>query len=134
MACWGWNSSGRVGDGSFEDRLAPTAVMGLLDVVRITAGGSQTCALRSDGRVSCWGGNEAGQLGDDTFLSVRDGGRSSPVTVVDLSDATVVAAGAAHSCAVKSDGTVVCWGWNERGQLGDGTTTNRPAPRAVRGL
>jgi alpha-tubulin suppressor-like RCC1 family protein len=49
-------------------------------------------------------------------------------------DATGLTTRGVHSCALRRDGSVVCWGHNEHGQLGDGTTTNRPAPRAVRGL
>ena len=57
-----------------------------------------------------------------------------PVQVVGLTDVAAISAGHFHSLAVKSDGTVWAWGWNDMGQLGDGTTTDRPAPVLVQGL
>jgi alpha-tubulin suppressor-like RCC1 family protein len=131
--CWGYNGYGKLGDGTTTSRVVPTPVAGLTDVVEIGAGGGHSCALVADGRVFCWGRNDGGQVGDDTVES-RDGGRTSPTQVVDVADFSSLAVGGWHNCGLRRDGTVVCWGWNRSGQLGDGTTTNRPAPRAVRGL
>ncbi len=139
VACWGRNENGQLGIGSTSRRLAPAAVPGLADVTAISAGGSQVCALRASGLVSCWGSNRSGELGDGTTQD-----RSSPVVVPGLSGVTAIAAGGDdfsfgvgfnHTCALKSDGTVWCWGLNNAGQLGRGTTSDaEPVPRAVPGL
>src|SRR5258705_9556224 len=90
---------------------------------RIAAGiaGNHVCAVKEDGTVRCWGSNSSGQLGNNTGGSGQFS--AAPVTVSDLTDAVAVAAGAAHSCALRATGSVVCWGSNDRGRLGDGTTT-----------
>ena len=73
----------------------------------------------------CWGSNSAGQLGDGSTSRIS----SSPVVVAGLaSDVRTIATGDTHSCAVTNGGGVFCWGNNEYGQLGDGTTFNRYAP------
>ncbi len=130
VACWGGNAFGGLGDGTTTTRLVPTPVPALADVVEIRAASGHTCARLGSGAVRCWGANGSGQVGDDT----TSGPRLAPTVVVDLVDATGLTTRGGHSCALRRDGSVVCWGHNEHGQLGDGTTTNRPAPRAVRGL
>ncbi len=130
--CWGnIVTNGALGDGATTTaRLVPTPVLDLADVVEIRAGSTFTCARLGSGGVRCWGWNDKGQVGDDTISTSR----WAPTDVVDLVDAAGLTAGGEHSCALRRDGSVVCWGRNDYGQLGDGTTTNRPAPRAVRGL
>jgi alpha-tubulin suppressor-like RCC1 family protein len=128
--CWGANFSGQLGDGTTTDRTVPVAVSGLTNVAAMAVGSSQTCALTSEGSVSCWGYNADGQLGDGTTTN-----RSTPVAVNGLaSEVTAIATGGLHTCALTSGGGVLCWGDNEDGALGDGTTTNHPAPVAVSGL
>lgn len=97
---------------------------------RIAAGDEHTCLVRS-GSVVCWGNNARGQLG----LSLpAPETRSGPKTVPSIANAKSVAAGAAHTCALLADETVSCWGQNDRGQLGDGTSTGRAVPKSVPGL
>jgi alpha-tubulin suppressor-like RCC1 family protein len=98
---------------------------------RIAAGmiGSHTCAVKEDGTVRCWGSNAVGQLGNGSGGTGQFA--TSPVQVVGLTDAVAVAAGTSHTCAVRSTGALVCWGSNESGKLGDGTTDARFAPVAV---
>lgn len=97
----------------------------------IAAGGHHSCAVRAPG-LQCWGENISGQLGNGANAN-----SAKPVLVVDdagkpLPEITGLAAGKAHSCALlKKDGAVSCWGQNDKGQLGDGTTTNRNKPAAV---
>ena len=131
VLCWGANTSGQLGDGTTTQRLTPVAVNGLSSgVTAVAAGGLHTCAVTNGGALVCWGSNNNGQLGDGTAAN-----RLTPVAVSGLSSGvTAVAGGAFHSCAVTSAGGVVCWGRNEDGQLGDGTTTPRSTPAPVSGL
>ncbi|MFO0649175.1 MAG: hypothetical protein U0326_23235 [Polyangiales bacterium] len=100
----------------------PRAVDGLTNVRQISLGRFHTCALLNDGTVRCWGLNDAAQIGTGT-LEVRESPRTTPTTVTGLSGVTQIAAGGSHTCAVRSDGAVHCWGWNDMGQLGTAATT-----------
>jgi alpha-tubulin suppressor-like RCC1 family protein len=131
--CWGANGSGQLGSGSFSlNSPLPVGVSGLSGgVIDIAAKGDHTCALISPGgMVKCWGLNNMGQLGDGTTAN-----RSKPVTVNGPAGGyTALAAGLYHTCALTSHGTVQCWGDNEYGQLGDGSTATRLTPTYVSGL
>ena len=105
----------------------------LTGVTAITAGYSHTCARLDDGTAACWGWNEYGQLGDGTTtdrslpVAVRNPGNTGPLTGV-----TAISAGREHTCARLANGTAACWGANLYRALGDGTTTDRSLPVAVR--
>ncbi|MEI6675861.1 MAG: cadherin-like beta sandwich domain-containing protein [Verrucomicrobiota bacterium] len=147
VAAWGYNEFGQLGNNSTNDSSVPVAVSqaGILfdkTVVAVSAGQYHSLALCSDGTVAAWGYNEFGQLGNN---STNDS--SVPVAVSQagiLFDKTVVAVSAAggslyggsgggggSSLALCSDGTLVAWGNNSQGQLGNNSLVNSSVPVAV---
>lgn len=132
VRCWGSNEFGQLGDGTRVDHLTPKPVLGLASGVKsVVAGSFHACALLQSGQVQCWGRNTFGRLGDGTFTD-----RATPAPVVELDDvvALEVSTNLGTTCARKNDGTLRCWGDNTRGQLGDGTFTERPKPIQPVGL
>lgn len=120
VKCWGDNQWGQVGvapSGSCSGTAcspSPVLVSGLSGpAIAIAAGYEDTCAIISGGAVQCWGNNQSGQLGNGTLTA-----SSSPVTVMNLTNAVGIAVGELHACAIKSDHTVWCWGDNADDQLG----------------
>jgi hypothetical protein len=122
LLAWGANEGGQLGNGATTSRLIPVQVSDLGSGSGVTAVGggfSHTLALKSDGTVLAWGANSNGQLGDGTTAK-----RLTPVQTSGLgigSEVAVVSAGGFHSLALQSNGTVLAWGANANGQLGDGT-------------
>jgi alpha-tubulin suppressor-like RCC1 family protein len=114
---WGANTYGQLGDGSNVDKSKPTPVVGIIQGTMISGGGLHACALVTDSGVVCWGSNSDGQLGNGS----AGGNEVTPVQVPGTQEAIGVAAGERHTCAWLSDGTALCWGKNDFGQLGDGT-------------
>jgi alpha-tubulin suppressor-like RCC1 family protein len=131
LVCWGDNSSGELGDGTYVNRDRPQAVLGLAGGVgQVATGESFTCARLDSGGVECWGSNGYGQLGDGS-----NDYSSAPRWVEQLrSGVRSVDVGYGHGCAVLDTGGVKCWGKNEGGQLGDGSYTYTNAPVEVLGL
>jgi alpha-tubulin suppressor-like RCC1 family protein len=128
---WGSNGSGRLGDNSTTSKSSPVSVVGgITDWIQISAGIFKTAALRANGTAWGWGYNGYGQLGDNSTTS-----RRSPVSVVGgYTDwVQIDACGNFHTVALRANGTAWAWGRNERGQLGDNTTTSRRSPASVVG-
>lgn len=128
---WGENGSGQLGNGTNRGSWTlPAQVSGLTGVTAISAGGSHSFALKTDGTVWAWGEAQYGQLG--TGITASDSW--IPVQVSGLSTVTAIAAGSEHSLALKADGTAWAFGWNLFGQLGNGTTSDSSTPVQVSGL
>jgi alpha-tubulin suppressor-like RCC1 family protein len=147
--CWGDNSSGQLGHGTFTDlEPVPVQVLGMEGgLLSIAMNGSQdrqqtwedpivivhhTCAVKVDGTVWCWGADWRGQLGGGK-LHAEPVAEPRQVTALGT-DAVRVSAGRLHACAVKANGKVWCWGDNVSGQVGNGTTADVALPVEVPGL
>jgi alpha-tubulin suppressor-like RCC1 family protein len=132
--CWGNDFRGAVGNGrvSFSTSPEPTAVLGGLTFDSLYAGPGTSCGLTSDGTAYCWGVNDYGRLGDG---EPPEPGKeaATPSLVVGGHRFSSLSMGGAHVCALTSDARAYCWGWNQYGQLGNGTTTHSSSPVAVSG-
>jgi alpha-tubulin suppressor-like RCC1 family protein len=122
VACWGDSSTGQVGDGTIAE-WSPRQVTLPGPATAVAAGSLHTCAVVG-GVPYCWGSDWFAQIGDGSSL----GDRATPVAITGLPTITQMALGEFHSCALTSTGTVYCWGANNQGQLGDGSTTRRLTP------
>ena len=128
----GNNNNGQLGDGSKATRTTPVKVEKPTDLpedftyVQVSAGGFHSLAVGSDGNAYAWGYNNNGQIGDGSKAT-----RTTPVKVEKPTDApadftyTQVSAGRFYSLALGSDGNAYAWGYNNDGQIGDGTDTDR---------
>jgi alpha-tubulin suppressor-like RCC1 family protein len=112
-------------DGDIPDSTMPRPQENILEVA---LGKQHTCARKPDLTVKCWGDDSSGQTG--TGGTAADAGILLMPTAVPVTDAIRIAAGQLHTCIVHKTGTVSCWGENQDGQLGDGTSNNR-SPVAV---
>ncbi len=94
----------------------------------VSTAGSRGFAMCSNGTVNAWG---SGGLGNGTSANSL-----SPILIDNLTNANVasIECGYSHTFAIKNDGTLWGWGWNNRGQVGDGTTTNPYAPVQIVGM
>lgn len=135
LAAWGSNSDGQLGDINTEDSTVPVAVNrdGITNktVVAISAGDSHSLALCSDGTVAAWGSNRSGQLGNNALRGSRFPVPVSTAGVLAGKKVVAVSAGGNHSLAQCADGTLVAWGSNSDGQLGNDSTADSRVPVAV---
>jgi alpha-tubulin suppressor-like RCC1 family protein len=128
--CWGYNNNGEVGDGSTTERNVPTSISGSYTWNQIAVGFDSTCGVIASGAGYCWGANAVGQIGDGTTTN-----RTSPTQVSGSAAFTSMTAGADPTndtnCGLTTGGTEFCWGYNNKYQVGDQTTTNRNTPTAI---
>lgn len=137
LRCWGLNNNGQLGqsiggESAWGDNPgeSPAGLPGDIGLggaaIDVAAGDYHTCAVLSDGQIKCWGYNGYGQLGYGDYTS-----RSTPpAAAVNLDGVSAYRIGAGafagHTCALRANGTVRCWGRNSAGGLGRGDTSNRP--------
>lgn len=119
--CWGSNRYAQLGRTANIDIDLPNLILDVLHlgsgVSDITAGFDHSCVLTAAGEARCWGSNSVGQLGASSEINAV---RPEPMPVPSLeTDNTAIVAGAAHTCVLRTNGGLRCWGYNSRGQLGD---------------
>lgn len=152
VLAWGAGGNGNLGitpPAEFEERAqprirsnTPQPVAVKFDAVNVSAKGEHALALTRDGSVYAWGRGDVGQLGIGPMPIINYKTRSAraenfmpyPVRVLGLTGVVAVSAGGNHSLALLKDGTVLAWGENRLGQLGDGSRTNRNTPAPVPGV
>jgi alpha-tubulin suppressor-like RCC1 family protein len=140
VSCWGYNQTGALGNGTTANNSVPTTVSGLSGVVASSSGAAHTCAVLTGGELYCWGDNEVGELGTGSYTHRGEPfGISNPVRVDAGSKIVGVSAGFVDTCALISDGSIDCWGYNRDGQVGDGTVNRvrpyaSPSPSRVAGI
>ncbi|MFL6098643.1 MAG: RCC1 domain-containing protein [Actinomycetales bacterium] len=124
---WGNNTVGEVGDGTTVMRTAPVHISLPADVVQVELGAEHSVALLADGTVYCWGKGTRGALGT--------GGTARKLVPTKVAGALPaigrIGAGRDHTLAASTTGALWVWGFNDAGQLGDGSTTNRLSPKQV---
>jgi hypothetical protein len=113
--CWGFNDHGQLGNGATSDAFseAEARVSGGFSFTSLSAGGSHTCGVATDGKAYCWGLNSFGQLGNGSKLASQ-----VPVEVSGGLLFESISAGNRHTCGVTTSGEVYCWGHNDSGGVG----------------
>lgn len=127
--CWGRNSHGQLGDGTFGDRPSPVLAIGGAQIQDLAIGSEHACGITPTLRLLCWGGNENGQLGDGSHAA-----RSTAREVEGGLSFRAVATGWRHTCALATDGSTYCWGGNVSGESGQPFPSGDvPTPRPIPG-
>lgn len=135
--CWGANGAGQLGRGYYDSSPHPTpvAVLGGNVFAGVTVGGNHVCGNTPAGEAYCWGSDSRGQIGLGGSSSGHPVTVPSPVVRGHSFDR--LSAGQLHTCGVRSDGTGVCWGYNDHGQLGRGFSSGSadalPTPEPITG-
>ena len=129
--CWGDNSTYKLGNTTCTSCTTPVAVTMPAGVTfkAITTGWGHTCALSTTGAAYCWGRNYSGEGGYGSSPGFT--GTPTASTMPAGVTFTSIDAFGSHNCALTTTGTVYCWGRNDIGQIGDGSTTIRYVPTAV---
>ena len=126
--CWGSNANGRTGlNTSTGNTLTPTQVGSGTTWAKVFVGATHSCATKSDGTLWCWGSNANGRTGQNTSTG-------NLLVPTQVGVGTTWASGSSsntNTCAVKTDATLWCWGWNFYGQIGVGDTSDRLVPTQV---
>lgn len=130
LHCWGSNASAVTARGTTTgSTLVPTAVSGGGAWKSVDVGQFHGCGIKTDNSMWCWGNNAGGRTG----LNTQTGTATTPTAISGGGSWKMVDTAPVHSCAIKSDDTMHCWGINTAGQLGDTTLVDRWVPTAVTG-
>ena len=129
--CWGDDAFGQLGNNVYDDAsgLGFATPQSLYfsypsTVTAIASGNYFTCGLLGSGNVYCWGEGDGGQLGNGSFITASPYGSAVPTKVTGtLTGPTAISAAGYHICALTAAGTISCWGGNQYGELGNGSTT-----------
>lgn len=125
VMAWGYNQRGALGNGTTNNSASAVPVSGITNAIAVADGGEHGLALLSNGTVMAWGANGDGELGLGTTSGPETCGVSPcsrvPVLIPGLSNVIAISAGYYFSSALLADGSVVTWGYDYYGELGDGT-------------
>ena len=131
-SCWGAEQQGQLGSGTMGFRSAPGAVAGLSGTwTDVAPGEVHVCGLQTSGAAWCWGAGFNGNLGDGVFHPFVQ--PSGPVAVTGGHVFASITTGREYTCGLTTTGAAYCWGMNNNGELGDGSTTSASSPVAVAG-
>jgi len=133
---WGDNQSGQLGQGDTALRKIPTRVEADIDWMSASMGSTHTIAVKFDGTLWSWGANDKGQLGLVDNFGSKLGDQTLPTQITEDQDQdghpdtdwVTVAAGQSYTLVIKKDGSLWSWGANDRGQLGNNSTTDKHEP------
>jgi alpha-tubulin suppressor-like RCC1 family protein len=138
VACWGDNAQGQLGVEGLSESGLPVPLETELRFTTLSAGSYHTCGLTLDGEAYCWGGSELGELGTPAQDMCATGyGGMVPCSSVPLriegGPWKQVEAGYGHTCGLTEGGEMYCWGYNDYGQVGNGSEATREPPTPVSG-
>ena len=127
VSCWGWNIVHQLGDGTTTSRTTPISVSGITTATEVRAGAWNSCALLANQTLTCWG--------DANGFRGSAGSASTKSSPTGISGVTLLSkAHGQHMCAKLTDDSVKCWGYNDHGQIGDNSQTNRNTPVLISSL
>jgi alpha-tubulin suppressor-like RCC1 family protein len=122
LYCWGSNGYGQLGLGATANQSTPQLLTSMTNIANIALGIYHTCAINSASQLYCWGYNFYGQLGIGTSGTGAD--NSMPQLLTPMTNIINLALGGYHTCAMNNLNQLYCWGYNQYGQLGLGTSGN----------
>jgi len=132
LYCWGSDGNDQIGDGANATVAnAPRRIGSFEDWEIATTGRYHSCGIRHGGKLYCWGGDGSGQVGDG--INFGPDPATAPRRIGTFEDWANTDAGDSHTCGVRSNGKLYCWGWDDDGQVGDGDDEAQPAlqPRRI---
>ena len=132
---WGWggNANGQFGNGSTAGSNIPVRIGTDTNWKMVSAGNDHTMAIRTDGSLWGWGNQQRGRLGNGSDLNAVSN-VLTPVRIGTDNNWKYISAGRIHSAAIRADGSLWVWGWNNSGQFGNNSTANSPVPVRVQYL